>query len=838
MLTRSNSTEPRFVPAFCFLLVTCLHNAEDDVKPDLLQMFRQLAVPNQDEVRSCLTATASADRCSVAETFLSKLLRSDDGDALQYLLQRRRDIDALLSDVPRAALESIVHESNSHTGPNAKSRLARRQDRLDASHLAQLERQHAVTEYKASTRTWNENITSAESFKAARCRQDRHENSAHISAQFKTLQDRFNDLVYLGNIQSHQKWSLDESEGRDRMRLRLAPSADAADLTYRPKRSARAKTMPTGKQENIASVRERAATTIQANVQATTSRAPAALLTSDLPSSTTIPSLDTPVQAHEDEYELVNGHEPDEAAEDKNRKVMRSLQQGEQVVDVYNTSRVRGLEACEGLLIIGAKALYIVDDLFQRADGEVVSTADAPEDERDPYVQMISGRTIKRSEQQQSKLTSTSTRHWRWQEVISISKRNFLLRPVAIEIFFADGRSYLLTASSEQQRSRLYRQLMAHATRLQSSSPSRNLDDWRSELLVNVKETAATVTGRFASALTFGPSFAPTAKWVKGELSNFQYLMLVNTLAGRTFNDLTQYPVFPWVLADYTSEELDLSNPRVSTMQQACCMFGTDMIQSFRDLSKPMGCQSSEREVAFRDRYRTFAEMSDDQTTAFHYGTHYSTAMIVTSYLIRLQPYVDSYLLLQGGSFDHAERLFYSIEKAWTSASQANMTDVRELIPEFFYLPEMLTNVNKYDFGMRETSGENINDVHLPPWAKGDRKLFIAKHREALESPFVSRHLHEWIDLIFGAKQRGEAALEATNVFHNLSYQGSINLDTISDPVERLATIGIIHNFGQTPRQVFARPHEQREVYEPRTYRLHRGLEQLNKHPTLIFGTC
>jgi hypothetical protein len=46
---------------------------------------------------------------------------------------------------------------------------------------------------------------------------------------------------------------------------------------------------------------------------------------------------------------------------------------------------------------------------------------------------------------------------------------------------------------------------------------------------------------------------------------------------------LTQYPVFPWVLADYTSEELDLTRPEV-----------------FRDLSKPMGAQTPRRAAAFK----------------------------------------------------------------------------------------------------------------------------------------------------------------------------------------------------------------------------------------------
>ena len=38
------------------------------------------------------------------------------------------------------------------------------------------------------------------------------------------------------------------------------------------------------------------------------------------------------------------------------------------------------------------------------------------------------------------------------------------------------------------------------------------------------------------------------------QVSNFEYLMYLNREANRSFNDLSQYPVFPWVLSDYTSE--------------------------------------------------------------------------------------------------------------------------------------------------------------------------------------------------------------------------------------------------------------------------------------------
>lgn len=52
-----------------------------------------------------------------------------------------------------------------------------------------------------------------------------------------------------------------------------------------------------------------------------------------------------------------------------------------------------------------------------------------------------------------------------------------------------------------------------------------------------------------------------------------------------------------------------------------------------------------------------------------------------------------------------------------------------------------------------------VNDVLLPPWAKGSAREFVRKHREALESQYVSENLHHWIDLIFGFKQRGKVSV-------------------------------------------------------------------------------
>lgn len=51
-----------------------------------------------------------------------------------------------------------------------------------------------------------------------------------------------------------------------------------------------------------------------------------------------------------------------------------------------------------------------------------------------------------------------------------------------------------------------------------------------------------------------------THQWVHGQMSNFDYLLVLNSYAQRSFQDLTQYPVMPWVLADYKSPSLDLGN--------------------------------------------------------------------------------------------------------------------------------------------------------------------------------------------------------------------------------------------------------------------------------------
>jgi hypothetical protein len=131
-----------------------------------------------------------------------------------------------------------------------------------------------------------------------------------------------------------------------------------------------------------------------------------------------------------------------------------------------------------------------------------------------------------------------------------------------------------------------------------------------------------------------------TAKWQKKELSNFEYLMCLNILADRSFNDLTQYPVMPWVISDYTSLTLNLKDPN-----------------TYRDLTKPVGALDQARLEAYRKR---FIDMPEPK---FYYGTHYSTPGYVLHYLVRDAP--ELMLHLQRGKFDAPDRTFWSVTSSY-----------------------------------------------------------------------------------------------------------------------------------------------------------------------------
>ncbi|XP_043473814.1 neurobeachin isoform X6 [Leptopilina heterotoma] len=357
---------------------------------------------------------------------------------------------------------------------------------------------------------------------------------------------------------------------------------------------------------------------------------------------------------------------------------------------------------------------------------------------------------------------------WYFSEIRAIFTRSYLLQNVGIEIFLSSRSSIFFALPDQATVKKVIKALPRTGVGVKYGIPQT----------------------RRASLMTPRQMFRMsnmTARWQRREVSNFEYLMFLNTLAGRTYNDLNQYPVFPWILSNYETKELDLTLP-----------------SNYRDLSKPIGALNPSRKAYFEERFQSWEHES---IPPFHYGTHYSTAAFVLNWLIRVEPMTTFFLALQGGKFDHPNRLFSSIALSWKNC-QRDTSDVKELIPEFFFLPEIFVNTNRYRLGVQE-DGSSVGDVQLPPWATSPEE-FVRINRMALESEFVSSQLHQWIDLIFGYKQRGPEAVRATNVFYYLTYEGSVDLETITDAIMKEAIENQIRNFGQTPSQLLLEPHPPR----------------------------
>ena len=227
----------------------------------------------------------------------------------------------------------------------------------------------------------------------------------------------------------------------------------------------------------------------------------------------------------------------------------------------------------------------------------------------------------------------------------------------ALEFFTVDRMSYFIFFVDPRDRNRAYRRLglMGAAEFGMLSKPLQLPEAFRKKAFMEA--------------------------WISRKISNFDYIMALNTYSGRSLNDISQYPVFPWVIADYESPVLDLTNPK-----------------TFRDFSRPMAAISPERASLARERYEALAD-SESPVPKFHHGTHWLTPAAVLHYLIRVEPFTTYFLEFQGGLFDHVNRMFTSIGAAYTGA-YTDPSCTKELIPEFFYLPEMFVNSNHFNFGL------------------------------------------------------------------------------------------------------------------------------------------
>jgi hypothetical protein len=321
--------------------------------------------------------------------------------------------------------------------------------------------------------------------------------------------------------------------------------------------------------------------------------------------------------------------------------------------------------------------------------------------------------------------------------------------------------------------------------------------------------------------------------WTKWKINNFSFLMWLNFFANRSYNDISQYPVFPWILSNYddsfkiepecteaslynsnndfsqcSSESFNNSSRRASSFSEnddkKKKKKKVEEEYDYRDLKLPMGMleineESKKRKDGFIELYNTLKENKEEfeGTSPHFYGTNYSNPYYVCNFLMRLFPFTHISIELQGNKMDDANRLFLSVVKSFSN-SISQKTDVRELIPEFFYLPEMFLNINDVNLGKLEDNSVVYN-VKTP--CKNNAYSFIEIMKRLFENNRISSTINNWVDLIFGYKVKGKDAEKAKNIYTEPSYQEYVNLNTIEDKGAYLRYV----EFGLIPTQIMAK---------------------------------
>ena len=166
-----------------------------------------------------------------------------------------------------------------------------------------------------------------------------------------------------------------------------------------------------------------------------------------------------------------------------------------------------------------------------------------------------------------------------------------------------------------------------------SRSRSGSLDDGSSDSSNDGKKrTPWKASSLFRRRGKSNPLQLLTRAWRRGDISNYDYLLRLNAIAGRSFHDPGNYPVMPWVLSNYHSSTVpDLSDHR-----------------NYRDLTKPMGAQCKDRLQRFVARYQDFCACKDTDGSPFLYGSHYSnTGGVILHYLVRTRPFAGLHRQLQ-----------------------------------------------------------------------------------------------------------------------------------------------------------------------------------------------
>ena len=441
-------------------------------------------------------------------------------------------------------------------------------------------------------------------------------------------------------------------------------------------------------------------------------------------------------------------------------------------------------------------------------------------------------------------------------EINFIFKRKYCFRDNSFEIFTKNHRSYYFKLENYQKRNQFLENIINKSSKAQNNrvifKPIKGIDENNKSIIIGYYRESE-------ENKAFSNISNIIELWKNNKISTFEYLMWINIYGNRSYNDVAQYPIFPWLLLNHEDEKFDtlISNSNnirdfhlplglmdfnekgksrhegyIETYKLMIYeLLNQNLIKiKIKDEDCPEESNSNEKsnqnlennksndknknniidnklknksyknkefsslvyikyqniipncEKVFDEKHQKIFDYNLNldklyfnsnipyEMLPYLFGSNFNNAMYISHYLCRLFPYAFTAIEIQGIGFDCADRLFIHLQNSITS-SLTEKGDLREIIPDFFTLPELFINMNRLNLGKKNEI--LVEDVAMPSWCLDNPYYFVENYRSLLESGYLN--INSWVDLVFGYYQRGKAAQTIGNIFMPFTYDGVIN---------------------------------------------------------------
>ena len=519
-----------------------------------------------------------------------------------------------------------------------------------------------------------------------------------------------------------------------------------------------------------------------------------------------------------------------------------------------------------------------------------------------------------------------------YNEINFIFNRKYCFRNNSVEIYTNNNKSYYFKFINDKKRNSFIDNMICKFNKIipkkQLFKPIKGIDENNKSIIIGYFRDED--NNKDFSNISYIRDL-----WKLNKISTFEYLMWINIYGNRSFRDIAQYPIFPWLLNNYEHDNFEELISEIDNIRDFRLPMGMLVIDEksksrqegyietykimvmqlleenliklkikeeeyiedppnlelnnkrhsakFGELNSPELDIKKKSSSSSLDKYSinvnnannnnnennknkkdssiyikpiynipSYDKYNDDklpklldysinlnkiynnldieyEKIPYCFGSHFSNASYVCHYLSRLFPYSSVMIEIQGSGFDCPDRLFLNLQKSLYS-SITEKSDIREIIPELYTIPELFLNINNFNFGKIENnnyendenienkikSNENIiihldegkkmkqvEEVILPTWCKNSPYYFIEKNKILLEN----LNINSWIDLIFGYLQRGNLAQIIGNLYSPYVYDGVMDLrvkpeDIINDRNENECKMKLFE-MGVHPTKVF-----------------------------------